>query len=458
MSHGDITDPVEAVGGVRKSPSVGATGPAQPVVHPSDSSQFLYQSNYVLQVMKYTNIAMEHQADIVSLRGEEAELGTKIASDLATISQFISTIQSKAHSGGELDAKFAGVWYASPETFSGLSQDFYNINQTDLWHFGSDSVGGVSASYQSMMTGFISAVKDLYFCSSTGVGPTVKDLSTITNPAGGQDFDMSKYFQQIQSSYSQYSNTGTPGLQVVSTNPSMHPSLLQQYMYAKAQLTVKTASADTLAGAGGDISKLVNFMNGSDGFDSDLQPFMQVLDSLNVQVSVKDNKSGTPVDLWIKGETNNVLSMILNGQLYNRYNGSDPMAMPLVQPEAGEVTPGLFCAFAYMAFNYIWTKNPNLDVDDQSASNNGTCCNSGIMGASEGWNYNNYTGVPQGDPLSALYANISSCQSNFSATGNATGTSFQQDVNSVQQVDGAAGKIADGYSQGQETLIRNFKS
>jgi len=451
MSSHDVVDPVAAVGGVKNhSPLKGPEGASQSTGNSQNNNKYLFQTNYILEVMKYTNIAMEHQASIVALRGEVAALGTKIASDLATISQFISKIQSEAHSGGQESAKINGNWYASPDSYSGLAKDFYHMDEANAGTFGSDSSSGcVSDSYATMMKSFIAAVKDLYFSSPTGVGPTVKDLTTIDNPAdSSKNFNMMDYFKKIQGSYSKYSCGTSQG--VISTNPSDHPSLMQQYMYAKAKLVVNTSTTPDLNNANGDISKLVNFDPSSDGFDSDLGPFMQVLDSLDIQTSVASEGHSA----WTHSKTDNILSMILNGQLNNTYNGGTPGG----KGDVGQIDPGLYAAFSYMAYNYIWTKNPNLDANNQSASNVPNAPVNIGQDKKGGWNYNPFKGNAQGDPLSAMYANVTSCQSNFSAAGSATGTSFQQDVNSVQQVNGAAGKMIDGFSQGQETLVRNFKS
>ena len=92
MSNHDVVDPIEAVGGVKRTSSAGQALPAESTnkAHKGEVAS----CNYILEVMKYTNIAMQHQADIVSLRGELASVVTKMQGDLATISEFLSKIEN----------------------------------------------------------------------------------------------------------------------------------------------------------------------------------------------------------------------------------------------------------------------------------------------------------------------------------------------------------------------------
>ncbi|MBM3192251.1 MAG: hypothetical protein FJZ63_06360, partial [Chlamydiae bacterium] len=61
---------------------------------------YTFGTNYILEVMKYTNIAMEYQEHVVAIQGELQAVETKIQGCLATISEFFSTLQSNAASGG----------------------------------------------------------------------------------------------------------------------------------------------------------------------------------------------------------------------------------------------------------------------------------------------------------------------------------------------------------------------
>lgn len=435
MSH--VVDPVESVGGVKRSEPIQNNAP---VKGSNDKSDLLFGSNYILLVMKYTNIAMEHQAKIVQLRGELASVVSKIQGDLSTISEFVSKLQSEAHSGQGIYEKDYGD-IVSPDSVSGLSPDFYNMYETfsgDQSSFGSDAMDGVSSQYQTLMAGFLSAVKDLYCASSSGSGPTVGDLSTITNPTGGKDFDMMSYYKDIQDSYGDFSDQGC---QVVSTNSGDHASLMQQFMYYKAQLAVNTGTTSDVIDANGNIGKLVNFKFGDIDYDSDLGPMMQTLNSFNTVVTV--NRGNCPS--YLIPQTDSLLSMMMKGEFYNTVDGKTSGWS--FSSGMCHVKPGLYAAFSFAAFNYIWTKNPNMSLADGTGNDPGN----------NWWTNDLGGGIPTADTLSGMYMTTNTAQTNVSASGNQTNTNFQQDVNSVQQVDGAAGKMIDGFSQGQQATIQNFK-
>lgn len=484
----NVVDPVEAVGGVKKSsPTVGPH--SVPILKTKNDG--VGSCNYILAVMKYTNIAMQHQSQIVALRGELATVVTKMQGDMATISQFISKMQSMSHAGGFYGSEpWSGSddhrhWSTDANGLNGLSTDYYKFEEGGA-NIGRDDQGvgdsaDVSSAYAGSMQGFIAAVKDLFYSSPAAAGSSgvkVSDLTSITNPYDSKKpFDMNSLWTKLQPAFAKY-NLGDATHKVISTTGTDSPSLLQQYMYYQAQLTVNTSSKDavTAASASTDgISALVNFdpTSTSNNLDSNIGPVMGMLDALNTTVTANRNVSIGPdhESNADSSTTRNILSMILTGDHGDLYTskiagdsyGDDGTGQTNAywqnadgngRAYTGERV-GLYGAFAYMAFNYAWTKNPNGSMNDTSK----IACPS-VSGERHWYGTGSDLGsgsLANGDPLSTLYSTTNTAQTNFSASGNQTNTSFQQDVNAVQQIDGAAGKMVDGYGQSQSTSVRNFK-
>jgi hypothetical protein len=471
------TDPVEAVGGVSsasKATSMHVGGPE--AVPKSSKSGDMMNVNYIFLVMQYTNKAMQNQSNVVAMRAQMEGIVTKMQSDLATISSFISKIQSESHAGGFFDSETRGgdtdFFDMSPSALSGLNSQFYSLQDSQGADFGTDN-NTVSTEYQNSMQGFVSAVKDLYYCSSSGSGATVKDISKITNPYGGKDFDLTGgFWSKIQGEYSKYTMQGKS---IISTNPTDHPSLMQQYMYYQTQLSINTASQQdvTDAAASGDLSKLVNFDPNTTGggLDSNIGPMLQLLDSLNTTVSADRDYANVGNNWGVHASatvstSRNILSMILtgdNGDLYTSSAGHSDRGTGYQMDSGADCWDGyaneqvgLYGAFSYMAMNYLATKNPSTPGDSWQG------CNYAPGFSANGWPFHFVTGrsgiMSKGDPLSSVYSNTNTAQTNLSASANTAGTEFQQSTAAVQTTQQAAGKMIDSFTQSQANAIQNFKS
>lgn len=447
--------PAEQIPGVSGSSGVGA----QSVSTSHTNDPFLYNTNYILLVMKYTNIAMEHQANLVAMQGQLENVVTQIQGCLSTISEFFSTMQAQAASGGAwwTHELFGGDQYA-PNANNGLNYNFYHMDEGQ--NIGSDSqTGDVSKSYQQSMSSFVNAFKELFDSSSEGSGPTVGSLSTIANPFGGVCFNMQTYYTQLASGTFNPLNLG--GLMPVSTDPGAHASLLQQYMYYQAQLTVNTDSGSTVNAAAGDISNLVNFDPDSEngGCDPNVSALWQILSDLNTTVTVGRDSSAIGSSVFINntagtGSSDGILGLIAAGDYNNMSTGKAPDGQDIYDP-------GLYAAFSYMSFNYIWTKNPTMAVTQQASNDP----NSPTFGGSI-WAFNSSTSgdtnadgsTSNGDVLSDLYSNTSSSQTSLSSSGSQGNSTFQEQVNGVQQEQNVAQNMISGWASAMTSVVGNWKN
>lgn len=453
--------PAEQIPGVS-----GSNGVAAQSVSPSHTNDpFLYNTNYILLVMKYTNVAMEHQANLVAMQGQLENVVTQIQGCLSTISEFFSTLQANAASGGGwADGKFF-----SPDANSGLNNSFYHMNENSAnGGIGVDNASGdVSQSYKGSMANFLTAINQLFNYSSSGTGPTLNQVMNINIPDGsGNQFSMQNYYTHLQSEFNTtYGGALRP---VISGDDSsgvgaaggMHVSLLQQYMYYQAQLTVNTdplsqvESAWTSGGSANGINGLIDFDPESSGCDPNVTSLIQILNDLNATITV--SRTG---DDWVNGQdissskyTNNVTSNLLQmiGE-NNRDPGSD-----LYNESTGCSTPvydpGLYAAFSYAAFNYIWTKNPTMATATSSTSNDPT-------EPPGDWKWNSATGsTTNGDVLSDLYSNTSSSQTSLSSSGSQANSQFQEQVNGVQQEQNVAQNMISGWASAMTSVVGNWKS
>lgn len=390
-----VVDPIEAV-----NPSQKAYGAQSGSVAGADGSgkksDFLFSTNYIIAVMELTNMAMQHQSDVVKLRGELADVVTRIQSDLSVINQYTSTIESQA-------------------TNYGLQSGYYYVNTTNEFP---------SQSYQDSTASFVKAVRDLFACDTAGPGDlTVADISKIQD-SYGQTFDLGasqsgspSFWGNLQGAFA----TKYPSpLPLVTASSNRKPSLIQQYIYYSAQLSVNTCSKEDLQAAGGDITKVpgVNFdPSQSSSFDPTLNSVLGVFSSLSA-IPGGTGRWDSPLALAETGTINDP-----SGQ--DHYG--DTKYIPYFNWENGS-SYGLYYTFNHFADDYYGAKNPT-------------------------------SGAPtdEGDGLSAMYMSSSSAQSTLSSSSSNTNTNFQQDTSSVQTINNAAQQMIQSFTQGQGSMIQNFK-
>lgn len=324
-------------------------------------------SCYMLMVQMINHLSLDKLDTEVIAESQMMDIEHKMQSNLIDISQFISKLQGEATSYAPYSYSSGGPtggpeW--SQDSFLGLKEDFYVIGEAPYdW-----GVEKVSTDYQTSLDKFLTAFKNLFYCNTDTTAPTVGSMSFIANPnvfQQGQGFDLTSLWSNLEQQYSTYARSyssdpsGKPygqthNFKVVSSNPSDHASLIQQYMFYKAQLIVDRGSVDAVNNAHGDISKLIDLGTDSSG-DAFLAQAMQIISMFNTSDSVSRTIQLQP---WVNTQSANILDLILQNQ-YNIYIGT----LPPQSSNNGEETAnspgvqgGLYVAFSYMAFNYFWTK------------------------------------------------------------------------------------------------------
>jgi len=313
-------------------------------------------SCYMLVIQMINHLSLDKMDTQIVAESQMMNIEQQIQSKMIDISKFISQLQGESTSYTPYSV--GGKW--SPDSFLGLKEDFYRIGEGPA-NWGQEQV---SSDYQTSMDKFVDAFKTLFYCNTDNTAPTVGSLSQISNPnvfQGGEDFNLTGLWANLENQYSVYSRSyssdmsgnpyATPQVfKVVSSNPSDHASLIQQYMFYKAQITVDGDSAQLVNNAHGDITKLLD-LGTDDSGDAFLQQIMQIISTFNSSESVSRTTALTPL---INTQSANVLDLILQDQRNNYIaptssaegNGSNNNGVPDV---------GLYGAFSYMAFNSFWT-------------------------------------------------------------------------------------------------------
>jgi hypothetical protein len=480
MTYQDnVVDPVSAV----LSSSSASKAHQKPASDSKNSqSDFLYTTNYILEVMQLTNKAMEFQAKQVSAQAQLQNVILEMNNDFSTMNQFFSKLQAQAHAGGGI-CFYHGEDNSllSPNSVNGFSNAFYMMSEYENpgqsgWggqqaNFGGDygnspySIGQtpnasyVSTDYQQSMASFMTAFKQLFFSSpQSGDGSTtVGDLSKITvhTKNGPKDVDLmtSGFWSNIGGAYDKTYPNGLPS-HVISSTSTDQPSLIQQYIYWSLKCNCDNGTITNLSGINPQ-----NYIPGSTTLDSTLGNMLSVLNDLNASVTVDGNT-------WTHSTTDNLLSMIMNNKLYNTNDndkGSTTWGATNVNgeqdPNAGKIDPGLYCAFSYMAYNYFWTKNPNApdNSDYQTQTNCNVDRNNGVNdGKGTAWSKTGHL-QPEADMLSTLYMHTNSTQTTLSSTSSTQNTNFQEATSNVQTMNNAAQQMIQSFSQGQGQTITNFK-
>lgn len=463
-----MSEPVDAVDSVKSNK------PAAPSDDNKSIDALLGQSGGVVSKYSYAmivlyvlnKVGLEHQQQVMQTRSQLMDVMTRMQNDFTTISEYLSQVQNNSYSSGSSwaygggDGSEGGWSTQGLNSYNGLNSSFYDLTGNyNIQHGGIGLISGgsltsvtdsVSAQFKTSTQGFLNAVNDLFYSSKSGTGLTVSDISKIANPFGGKDFDMTSTWDALSAKDGPFASFNYGTNSVISSNPTDHPSLMQQYMYYQAQMQVNSGSAGTVNGANGDISKIVDFNPNDANSDPLEQTFIQLLTALNTNVSVnRDGSAGgnSVVDKDLGGDT--FLSLIASGQVnctLQAGEGSGPDGAFRIN----QVKPGLYLAVSMMAFDYFWSKNPNASTTAPYVHFTG----SGEV------NDNNSAlkGAASMDPLSNLYMTNNSVQTNVGQQTSQGNNNFQQDVNVAGQLSNVGQNVQKSFFDGIDTMNRNFRS
>ncbi|MCH9631171.1 MAG: hypothetical protein S4CHLAM37_11900 [Chlamydiia bacterium] len=452
-------DRVEAVGSASGASHKITLG--QILTHGKGTVQKYSFAMIVLQVLN--KVGLEHQQKIMQLRGQLMDVETRMQNDLTTISTYLSQVESNSHSGGgscfennNMRHSEGVLW--GPNSYNGLSSSYYNSTFSMITNDSSNEginpssfKENASASYVLATNSFVSAVKDLFFASSSATGTTVGDISKIINPRNGKHINMMGVYQKLQND-PQIKGFSVGGAQVISTNKKDAPSLYQQYIFYKAQLGVYTKQLKPK-----DI--LAEFTPGASHSDAMLNSFIEDLSALNVKPHVhRDEYNTTDMSMMDTTTQHSVLYYIATGQVKATCDGGTYMHRkyehdskhPTVDFRIDQVHPGLMMAMSMMGFNYFWTKNPNASMDQGSSQ-------IVMNGEMDYQDSTEYVGRPSSDPLSALYMTNNSVQTNLSQQSSQSNNNFQSDVNAASQMDNMGVNSIKSFFEGTSTMNRNSR-
>ncbi|MCH9631170.1 MAG: hypothetical protein S4CHLAM37_11890 [Chlamydiia bacterium] len=443
----------------------------------------LFHDKHVVQHISYAIIVMEvlnkvglsHQQKVMQLRGKYMDVMTRMQNDFTTISQYLSQIENNSHSGGSYKADSNTCVDTGTNGFNGLDNSYYRNQSTIAYASGNYGDEGtlvnykeiVSDSFKSSSQSFVNAVKDLFFGSTSGVGITVKDISKITNPHGGPNFNFAdpknNYWQTLSKSFE--AEFGAAGTNMIMTAPNAHPSLLQQYMFYKTQVDIYTMPKSQVKAANGQVDKLENFdptgkrLAGQAAPDSLLGTFMEMLSALNRSISVKrdigwDYAMGcktAPSILQLIQLNKMSTVQVPGGKYYHHWRSkSDDHGHEM---HMNQLSPGLYQAVSMIAFNYFWTKNPNASTDSTVTNTTADSVTSGSH--SEEWS--TAKGVASSDPLSNMYMTTNSVQTNISQQSSQSNNNFQSDVSVAGQLDNMGVNATKSFFEGTSTMNRNSR-
>jgi hypothetical protein len=398
-----VADPIEAITAVKRKQAASSASPTEMKLKHSD---FLYNCNYVIAVMQATQVCMQHQQEIVSIRSKLAEITTKIQADMNIMNQYMTTIQSNAKAPG-------------PEGTSGDNNNAYNgfgpkgngfCDTSDLSTEGFYYTGTVPSGgeLEKASQGFIASFKDLYVCSSDSSSPSgtqVSDLYSMENPLNpSKSFDLTKFWKNIQPGYSRDFNV------IADNTAHTKPSLVMQYIYWQAKLNLFQATPDSVTAAGIDFTKVpgMNFQASGDG-DPNVQGIMKPLEAMYNGPTRYENEARPYFSTAIRD--------VIYGNGYGYLYGED----------------------ALMAYDYYYAKNPQGK-------------------ASDGSNLSDRSNKPGADVCSDIYTKMQSTQASLSSASSSQGTNFQQDTSGMTTETNEVQQIISSFMQGQGSLVGNFKS
>jgi hypothetical protein len=298
----------------------------------------------VIQILNHVGLNVTDGAIIAQSQLMDVE--HKMQQCMIKISKGLSDIQ-----GNEAGYKFynSGQGYLFADSKLGLKTNYYNMPEKGLW--GVQSSDQASDAYAKDVSSIEDSIKQLYFADNTDASaPSIGDLSKIVNPyvwQNGKDFDMTGFWSQLESKYSGLNNPYGTSFKMVSSNSSDKASLLQQYMYYKAQSTIYTTSSDTVNAAGGDISKLVSFDPPAEDItkNTNIDPMLsQVLSTLNLFKVKPTTQTTAAGSCPLLDAQKDLLELMLEGK--NTISRAD----------AQHDAPGVYAALNYAAYNSYWSK------------------------------------------------------------------------------------------------------
>ncbi|MBM3192250.1 MAG: hypothetical protein FJZ63_06355 [Chlamydiae bacterium] len=393
-------------------------------------------SCYMLILLAVNNLGMGNIDGTAVAESDLMNTEQAIQQNLVTIATFLSEIQQNATTSDayETIADKGGQLYnlTDPNFYNGLAQTFYKLNSNGS-DFGSEDP---SQQYQTSMQQFLQAFKEIFYCNTNSKAPTVASLGEIDNPnifQGGQAFNLNtpttpgsdqSFWQQVNQTYT---NAGynIDNKNVVGTNPNDTASLLQQYMYYQAEVTVDTGPIQAVDAADGQIGTLVNFNAPSqtnNGCDPFISQTLQLLSSFDVSESVgriliPGLGNGYPTQTAVSTQTKvPLLDLMLENKLYDYGSG----------PYSGQEDPGLYNAFSYMAFNDYWSKNPTGGANSSLGAPQG-----GPAGWTSNWAWAPYPstraiGMQEGDLLPSLTTTVNGIQTNAGASSSDVSVLMQE--------------------------------
>lgn len=367
-------------------------------------------SCFLLVIEILNHIGLDRMDGAVIAQSQLMDVEHKIQQCVIKISKAISDIQSNEAGYHVYQSQRTG--YLSADTYLGLKTNFYNM----------PVAGEVGPSYSKDVGDIENAIGQLYFSVNADPStPTVGDLSKIVNPnvwQNGKDFDMTGFWSELEGKY-KAANLNNPygtSYKMVSSEPSDKASLLQQYMFYKAQSVVYNSSSNVVDGAQGQIKNLVNFDPAStEEVTSNSDPLISqtigVLNLFKTRPSVQTNAPASSI--LLNSPQEDLLQLMLEGKNTIYGLGSCKEA------------PGVFATLNYEAYNSYWSK-AGADKSAQDLSNQ-------ELGNSEFWGWtkiqdssgHDYVGTGASDVLGSWYTQTNSVQSSIGSDTSTNSTTMQ---------------------------------
>jgi hypothetical protein len=375
----------------------------------------------VIQMINHVGLDVSDGAVIAQAQLMDVE--HKMQQCMIKISKAISNIQG--HEQGYHFYQDGAGKYA-PDMFLGLvnpssaSSGYYNMSMGAGANSPSQISEFVAPDFKKDTNDLITAIKQLYYSdASDASAPSVGDLSKIVNPfvwQNGKDFDLKGLWSSLEGKFNAagLNNPYQTSFKMISSDPSSKASLLQQYMYYKAQSTIYTTNSDTVNGAQGDITKLVCFdPPSSDPTQSSHTDEMitQILQALNIftgSCSLNTSLTGVTTNQYLlQPVTEPLLKLILLG-INKIYTVAD-----------GTTYAGVYAELNMEAYNSYWAK-PSADKSAQDID-------SGNLGTptSGSWTKVDGTGSSSSEVLGYWYGQTNSVQTSIGSDTSSNSSTMQ---------------------------------
>lgn len=362
----------------------------------------------VIEILNH--VGLDESEGAVMAQAQLMDVEHSMQQNMIKISKALSDIQGNEQ-GYNVYQAANGV--LSPDTFLGLKTAYYNMSL--------DSSGNIQeqgSNFEQDVNSLETAIKQLYYSDSSDTSaPTVGDLSKIANPyvwQNGQDFDLTSFWSNLEAKFTAagFNNPHQTGFSMVSSNPSAKASLIQQYMYYKAQSTVYSTNSDTVNAAHGDISKLVSFdppiagqlPSETDNNDAIIGQVLQALNLFDTTVNVQTTASGMNS---LNPNGDNLLKLILEGQnsIYS-------------QQSSGTAQAGVYAEMNMEAYRSFWSKT--------SAAKSAANIDPSLLGDyTNNWTQISGGGVGGADVLTGWYTQTNSVQSSIGSDTTTNSSTMQ---------------------------------